>query len=205
MIQLRRNLFWTQHISTWRISGEAAGMLRFGHFFCHGARWHLLAPRYLGEQMWKVSLSDLLLNHEHILCKSQKQSSAVNPQSLLSYCPQDQGKNHPVTNQTTNTSRYYGVKIFIKSCTVPNVESWEKPFFPKSPNSNCLFPPLNSDCRYENYCFDHPHWECSIPLVYILSFLESLDYWVDVRYDISFARVTGGSLCCIIITESFCF
>lgn len=36
-----------------------------------------LAPSVVGEQMCKV-LSDVMLNSEHILCKSQKQSSAVN-------------------------------------------------------------------------------------------------------------------------------
>lgn len=35
--------------------------------------------------------------------------------------------------------------------------------------------------------------------------LDSLDYWVDLRYDISFAGDTGASLCCIIITGILLF
>lgn len=59
---------------------------------------------------------------------------------------------------------------YLTSVALCQVEEyWEKPFLPETPNSNCLFPPLDSDCRYENCCFDHSERECTIPLLDILS------------------------------------
>ena len=63
----------------------------------------------------------------------------------------------------------------IKSCGVPCDRGWENLSFPKPLNSNCLSPPLDSGCRYENVCFDHLEWvyysfiRHSFPLTHLIT------------------------------------